>query len=193
MRTWIALIFLALVSNACASKVVRVEPDPPVRVPANERGDFVSDFRVSHYLELAVALQALVPQERANRLQDMARARSYEVFPLCRMLFEAKDGDVFRRPMLGGAEFITGTYADWPLEPITLSDGIPFLVVRGYMIAGLPESPGQYLAYCLAHCQWTQRKYIAATSAEIGQALERLMSANSGLRVHADWLRLQTR
>jgi hypothetical protein len=191
MRLWLTVILFALIGNGCAPNVVTKRDAPVDSFP----GDFVDDFRASRYLELAVALQALPPQERATRLEAMARdpSRSYEVFPLCRMLFEARDGGVFRSPMLGAAEFVAGTYTDWPLEPITLSDGIPFLIVRGYMLAGMPESAEMYVTYCLANCQWTQRKYIAATNAQIKQALERLISANPSLRVNADWLRLQTR
>ena len=188
-----ALILLALIGNVFAPNVVRAAPVAPVRSPLNE-SDFVRDFRVSYYLELAVTLQALAPQERARRLRAMARdsTRMHEVFPLCRMLFEAKRGGVFRRPMIGEAIFAAGTYQDWPLEPIVLSDGLPFLVVRAYALAGKPESAAQYLAYCFASCQWSQRRYTAATSGQVAQALERLMSTNPALRAQADWLRRQT-
>jgi hypothetical protein len=107
------------------------------------------------------------------------------------MLFEARDGGAFRRPMIGAPNFIAGALENWPLEPIALSDGLPFLVVRGYALGGKAESPSQYVAYCLSHCRWSHRKYASATVGQIARALELLISANEALRAQADWLRRQ--
>src|SRR5690349_20222773 len=82
---------------------------------------FLEGYRIRHYLESAVDLQKLEPAQRAERLKALAAdpKRASEVFPLCRMLFEAKPQGEFRRPMIGGASFIDGgDHADWPLEPI---------------------------------------------------------------------------
>jgi len=186
MRTLIALTCLTLVLGVITPGGARALP--------NEH-DFVREFRAAHYLELAVALQALAPHERAARLRALASdpSRSHEVFPLCRMLFEARDGGVFRRPSIGGTVFLAGTYQDWPLEPITLSDRVPFLIVRGYQLGGKAESAARYVAYCLAKCRWSQRKYTAESAARIGDALERLLSSTPLLRTHVEWLREQTR
>lgn len=186
MRTLIALTTLALVASVIT---------PRAAYALAREQDFVREFRASYYLERAVALQALVPEERAARLRTLASdpLRSYEVFPLCRMLFEPRDGGTFRRPSIGGARFLAGTYQDWPLEPITLSDGVPFLIVSGYLVGGKPESAARYVAYCLANCRWSQRKYTAGSATRVGEALERLLSSKPSLRAHADWLRQQIR
>jgi hypothetical protein len=107
------------------------------------------------------------------------------------MLFEAKVDGVFRRPMIGGAAFLTGAYQDWPLEPITLFDGVPILIVRGYILRGKPESAAQYVAYCLANCRWSERRYVLATTAKLRQTIDRFIDSNPALAAHADRLRLQ--
>src|SRR5882724_8067295 len=84
-------------------------------------GDLRS-YRVAPYLEVACALQALPKDGAIAQLQKWADTRNYDqqVIILCRMLFEAKDGSKFRRPMLGGPAFYGDTgMEDWPQEPIT--------------------------------------------------------------------------
>ena len=192
MRTPIAFVFLALMASLLPPADVWASR-PTVARSVRGESDFVRDYRISHYLELAVEFQAMAPRDRANRLRVMAKdpSRSSDVFPLCRMLFEANVGGVFRRPMLGGAAFLTGAYQDWPLEPITLFEGVPILIVQGYILAGKPESAAQYVAYCLANCRWSERRYAVATTARLRQTIDRFIDSNPALRAQADWLRLQ--
>ncbi len=40
---------------------------------------------------------------------------------------------------------------DWPFYPLAESQGAYFVMSQGYEIAGVPESAGGYLDYCLEH------------------------------------------
>jgi hypothetical protein len=155
---------------------------------------FMDGYRISHYLNVAVELQALDPDRRAARLRDLAvdPERASEAYVLCRMLFEAKGGGEFRRPMIGAATFMDyGTYTDWPLEPITIQDGVPILVVTKYSLGGQPESPVKYFRYCQANCKWRDIKYEKFDAARVKKVIEAYIAANPKLEDAGDWIRGQ--
>src|SRR5437763_15487865 len=99
------------------------------------------------------------------------------------MLFDAKKDGTFRRPSIGGANFIdraaydNKAYLDWPLEPITLYEGIPILVTRGYSGGGRPELVDEYLKYCLDNCQWRDTKFAHMELADSQKTLEAYIAA----------------
>src|SRR5262249_1609577 len=155
-RRWLRfrlMTLLVLIACSIANPII-VSADPSeVDVFA-----FIDGFRISYYLTTAVQMQKLPPCKRAEALRKMAADPKHasELFPLCQMLFEAKDRMAIRRPGIGSPAFVgpQGAYSQWPLEPITLRDDVPILIVRGYMLGGEPESPDSYLDYCLANCRW---------------------------------------
>ncbi|HEY7119398.1 MAG TPA: hypothetical protein VH475_22595 [Tepidisphaeraceae bacterium] len=158
---------------------------------------FVEHYRIAHYLRVAAELQRLRPYARAERLRAMSRDPDHgsEVIPLCRMLFEATDTNrpqAFRRPMLGGASFVVAhtDYADWPLEPITLYQGVPILIVRGYNLAGVAEDPGSYVEYCLAECRWRDFRFAPTDLARLREIVNRFI-AERRVPDDADWVRAQ--
>jgi len=107
---------------------------------------------------------------------------------LCRMLFTNRPSSNFRRPKIGGAQFLGATqYADWPLEPIELVDGVPFLVVNSYMLAGYPEPASKYLDYCIAECDWATAHYTAKTPDELRAALHKLLASKKWKRPLKDY------
>jgi hypothetical protein len=119
-------------------------------------------FRCNELLAKASALQSMGRQEALEKLHDMTRVESSNdlVIALCRMLFTPRAGAEFHRPKIGGAQFLGGTdYADWPLEPLEIVSGIPFLIVRGYVVAGEPEPAENYLRYCEQNCDWSAVRY----------------------------------
>jgi hypothetical protein len=98
-------------------------------------------------------------------------------FALCRMLFERRAKGEFRRPMIGAAGFLGDTdYADWPLEPIELVDGVPFLITNGYKVGGEPESPESYLRYCMENCDWSTARFREPSAGDMREALSKLIS-----------------
>ncbi len=140
----------------------------------------IRSFRVAPYLALAVELQALPEKDAVARLQSWADSGKHDepVILLCRMLFQARTGGEFRRPMLGGPGFFGGTkLKDWPLEPITIVDDVPFLIVSSYMLAGHAEEAPSYLKYCLTDTDWTTRRYRALGRTEIASAFDKLLKA----------------
>jgi hypothetical protein len=143
---------------------------------------FYEDFRISHYLQRASDIQALRSEEaRAKRLRTLAGdpAAAGEIFPLCRMLFEERPDGFFRRPELGAAVFVDGdSVGNWPLEPIALYRDVPLLIVRGYALGGEPESPGDYLDYCLQGCRWRALRYAPVDSQTLGDVVERFIRAH---------------
>jgi hypothetical protein len=139
-------------------------------------------YRVDPYIRAAVALQSLDHAAAITRLHDMAQHRHspLSVIILCRMLFRRRRGSdyAFRAPAIGVPAFIRGTEDDWPLWPIEPVEGVPFTVVWGYTIGGLPESDESYLNYCEANCDWTDVKYSLKTIQQKQDALAKLMSSD---------------
>jgi hypothetical protein len=138
------------------------------------------DYKVDPYLLAAQSLQVMGEAKACKLLAALADKQvglEKPTVTLCRMLFKAKRGDAFRRAALGEPNFVAGgTDADdWPLEPITIVDGVPFLVVNGYTIAGKPESSISYLMYCLTECEWNDFKFKPKSRKEKKKALESLL------------------
>ncbi len=109
-------------------------------------------YRIGPYLAVAKGLQQFGQDKAVLKLRDWAKGCQAEdqVIILTRMLFEKKGGGEIRPPMIGGPELLGDTnYADWPAEPIALYEGIPILVTRGYILAGVPERSEDYLNECI--------------------------------------------
>lgn len=138
------------------------------------------DYRVDPYMAAASRLQALGKEKACKRLQALAEQDDFphgRVIVLCRMLFAKKAGSKFRRPEIGAASFLADTdYPDWPLEPIELVDGVPFLVTRGYSLGGHAEPSSVYLKYCMRNCDWSSVTFKPKSAAEKRKALEKLLS-----------------
>lgn len=176
---------------------------PPVAMPeptsrawesltqlAKARFDSVDGYKVDPYLRAAVELQALGKDLGSKTLKSFAEEYGnpykpaanklaidlLDIVPLCRMLFAKRQGGEFRRAQYGGAKFIGGTdYADWPLDPIELVDGIPFNVVTLVVIAGgLPEYLDGYIGYCIDNCDWNNFKFEMKSDTQKQKALDTL-------------------
>jgi hypothetical protein len=173
------------------------EPPTPSAIPAVRSIDtfaFIDGYRISRYLEVAVELQKIEPAARAARLRELARDpdRASEVYPLCRMLFQEKKRHEFRRPEIGAASFVGRTaYHDWPLEPITIYQGVPIVIVRGYKLGGEPEPPESYVEYCLSNCGWSGRRYASADKTRLREIVSQFLAANPKFAADADWIRPQ--
>jgi hypothetical protein len=83
------------------------------------------------------------------------------VIALCRMLFVSKSAEPLRPPRLGEPCFLGDTTEEcWPLQPIHLYQGVPFLVVKGWSVAGLPELATSYLAYSVLSGIWNEHPFM---------------------------------
>ena len=82
------------------------------------------------------------------------------VLAVCRLLFRSNTGEPLRPPGLGEPWFLGDTSSEnWPLEPIHLYNGVPFFIVNGWSVAGMPEQANWYLAYCLSNGIWNEAPY----------------------------------
>ena len=77
------------------------------------------------------------------------------LFLIIRLLFIRKDGNP-RMPRIGlGATMPRepdDLYDNWPLFPLAVRGDIPFFMVNGYILRGLPESPLIHIKYCQKNC-----------------------------------------
>ena len=109
---------------------------------------------------------------------------------LCRMLFTPRQGSDFDGPFLGDPTFLGSSksiafspmdpiFKKWPLEPIELVDGIPFLVVAGYIYQGHcdPRGAEQYVLYWSTNCDWSGTRFTAKTKEQKEAALRKLIAS----------------
>jgi hypothetical protein len=71
---------------------------------------------------------------------------------VCRILFQPKGDQPLRAPCYGGHRlpYLTMPLTRWPLYPVAASGDSFFVLSEGYFLAGFPEDPKRYLAYCRA-------------------------------------------
>ena len=125
-------------------------------------------YKVAPYIKAAAALQGLGREVACEALLRAAptNRESRQIVVLCRMLFTKRATADFRGARIGGAHFLGGTdYADWPLEPIELVDGVPFLITDGYRLDGRAEAAENYVRYCMANCDWSTFRFSDVSAA----------------------------
>lgn len=174
----------------------------PTSTPSDPDLDSVDQFRSAHYVSVATDLQSLPPDERHRRLVELANDRRHSMmfFALCSMLFEPEPGQELRRAMLGQPVFVGGGQATsaeddrrWPLEPITIRDQLPILVVYGYN-GGPSEPPLEYLAYCNANGVWRSKAFPKLTFVQRSAILQEFVKTIPKLSEHRrNWLLAQAR
>ncbi len=138
-------------------------------------------YKVLPYITAAIQLQNMGEQSAISILRDCSRLEENhsKVIILCRMLFDADAEGEFRRPLIGGAVFPgNSSYSDWQEEPIELVQNIPFLIVRGYFLVGLPEQAVDYLEYCVQNCIWKEENYRIPSETGLLAAVEELLNSN---------------
>jgi hypothetical protein len=137
-------------------------------------------YRIDRLLSIAVQIQALSPEARQRKLEQIAGkgAIDQDCYHLCRLLFVPKGTALFRAPRLGIPQYINESHAKaWPDDPFAIVDGIPFQIVTGYTLAGRPESPIAYLTYCIDSCKWNPYIYQIPDLAQKQAALQKLIDA----------------
>ena len=135
-------------------------------------------FKITSYIHAAAALQDRGRDSACQVLLQAAETNreSRQIFVLCRMLFTARGTNEFRRPSLGAAHFFGDTdYADWPLEPIELVDGMPFAIAEGYSGGGASLTTAVYVRDCMTNCDWSTIRFREPTDKQKGEALAKLL------------------
>ncbi len=91
-----------------------------------------------------------------NELRFKYDLDEQRIFLILRLLFVPKDATTSKMPhmIIGspGPPFDKSFLYEWPLFPLVLVNGIPFLMIEGYMLAGVAESPLVHLEYCNKEC-----------------------------------------
>lgn len=147
--------------------------------PTNYAPDKV--IRAANYLiELGeeTAYELLVIEaKRKNRF-----SRSDErISILSTLLWRNGASPPLRRIMFGGLISVPERSMkdeDWPMLPICLSEGVPFLLGSGYVSAGKgPESGVDYLSYCKNNGKFRQQPYPIPTRREAERAVTSLFAS----------------
>jgi len=139
------------------------------------------EYKVGPYMTAAARLQEMGRESACQTLLPLAQTNreSRQIIVLCRMLFCKRGTSEFRRPQIGGARFLGDTdYPDWPLEPIELVDGVPFLITHGYNLSGVPEASDAYLQYCMTNCDWSTIRFREPTAQQKRDALTKLVASS---------------
>lgn len=180
MKAAIAVAGLVGVALTPGFSFGQAPADPTENLIRNLRRTEWDAYKVDPYIAVAVRLQTAGKEKAVETLRKAAEDGwpDYHVIILCRMLFTAKPKGEFRRPAIGGPCTLGGTNSkDWPLEPIELVDGVPFLVVTGYIVGGFPEPARDYLRHCIDTCTWNTEIFKPKTAAEKRTALAKLFAS----------------
>jgi hypothetical protein len=145
--------------------------------------DLPVQYRIDPYLAAVQSFQTMGKEKALVKLQEFA-AKDKATYCtgtqiLCRMLFKAKEGSSFRSARLGsGRKIGSTTLADWPLEPITIVDGVPFKVTVGFAksVSRPLERASDYVDYCIEECDWNTYKFTPKSIKEKRDALDKLLS-----------------
>ena len=136
-------------------------------------------YTAAPYISAAIELQNMGRDQAITVLKECCENEENQnrVIILCRMLFE-REGEM-RRPLIGAAAFPGNTTcADWPAEPIGIIGNIPFLIVLGYSLGGLPESAEDYLEYCELQCTWRNEMYTMPSDAHLMESFDELLNSD---------------
>jgi hypothetical protein len=186
-------MLLALLDSPCLTFAQEIAiKGLPAQLPLPDSGK--KGYRVDPYITAAGKLKAVGKDEAVKLLRAAAVKDSVSppdpVIHLCRMLFTPKKGGEFRRPGLDLPECLGGSNGKaWALEPIEIVDGVPFLIVSGYTLGGVPEPTVDYVDYCSKKCEWGSSEYRAKSDAEKKAALEKLLSSKKWKRPLEEWER----
>lgn len=193
------MIFLTGTALAQTKPVIGQEEERKILSPLIERFDILKkekgfpkilkacpdfqyeQYQIWSYLKTAIYLQDLGEKDAIRILKENAvdDENLHLIVVLCRMLFDPMEGEVCRRPRIGGSVFLGGTdYEDWPREPIELIDGIPFLITQGYILGGEPEPALWYVRYCEENCVWREEKYTMPSLEQAQASLNKLLGSD---------------
>jgi len=176
------LTLIALVVLASATRLAAKTPDLPL--PLNP-----TCFDLARVANKFIALGeegAVKELERLCETTKESKDPLYEyevaqqVSTICRIIFKPKEGTPMRGPYLGGAMNLpheSMDLKDWPLFPLAESDGVYFMLVSGYILAGMAETGREYLDYCRSAGTFRTTPVIIPTEKIAQHALDNLLSS----------------
>lgn len=137
-------------------------------------------YRATPYIEMAVQLQKMGRDEACKWLLKEMNSKphtnggwsveySHQMAVLGRMLF-TNVGPA----RLGVPAYLPGE--PWKTEPIEVVDGVPFAIVSGHTLGGLPDSGKNYLNYCMTYGGWNSFQFEIKTDKQKREALGNLLA-----------------
>jgi len=149
-------------------------------------------FKVAPYVRAAALLQDMGKEKACEQLARLAKMddEDGQAAILCRLLFSRKENKEFRAPLFGDPIYMGGTSdVDWSLSPNEIVDDVPFFIVSGYNLGGLPEPSLVYLNYCREHCEWSKTRFGNVNRKTIEKALRKLLDSKKWRRPLTDYER----
>jgi hypothetical protein len=132
------------------------------------------------------ALTTLANTKAGSGLDEMDRD-SYIAW-LCLLIYDPKEGEGLPTPGFGGPDFPNTGFVSkpkwtvfnsskWPRFPLTMKRQVPFLLVQGYELAGLPEPISLYLEDCRKNEVFRTDQYTVPTYTLANEALKELLTS----------------
>lgn len=177
----ILLIFLLIMSMSGCRQQVQLASQ--IRISDLQGFHYYNEhYKVDPYLKAAMDLQALGKENAIRQLLDWGHDEPDvyydQIVILCRMLFITRGESHFPEPSLDTTKFIGGTSEiDWPLYPITMIDGVPFVVMGNYALNGQRLPAYSYVMNCFHFCDWNPYQYKSKTTEQKQAALKKLLAS----------------
>jgi hypothetical protein len=134
---------------------------------------------VNHYVALGeeaaiAALEGLATDRRTDF--DRGHDINERIGWVSRILFLPKAAEPLRAPRCGGLglPWRTMPLERWPLYPVAASGGCYFVLSEGYMLAGVAETPMNYLRFCRENGTFRKQPVPIPTRAEALKAVAAL-------------------
>jgi hypothetical protein len=138
----------------------------------------------NHYIDLGeagaiIALKALDERREANIDREL-EPTDERIGWICRIIFQGKEGKPLRQPGFGRLSLphLTMPLERWPLYPVVESDGVFFVMSRGYWIFGRPEQASAYIDYCSTEGEFRKTKVGVPTHDEAVNAFNTLKGSD---------------
>lgn len=130
----------------CASDSMN-ETEILIRNAPEVRGDL---YKCKDMVRVVNHLRSLGKHGAIKALQEHLRQHKLDirVHLICRCLFDCKK--CWNPPAIGGTspEVSRDAMKSFPSFPLAISGRVPFLLVQGYKLGGLPEDPAKCLRLC---------------------------------------------
>jgi hypothetical protein len=194
------LLFSPLTVSAQKPDITNLKLLPSVSNLPHFRDVILTNYNATPYIQTAQELQNFGREKAEKILISLTATSNFkndQAYILCRMLYSKPTSSEFREPWIGHINCMGGTSEkDWPLNPIEVIDGVPFMIVAEYReFYGGMESPAQYVEYCRTNCIWNESRYTAKIKEERMIALQKFIKSPKWKRpLNADeieWLTLQ--
>jgi beta-lactamase regulating signal transducer with metallopeptidase domain len=148
------------------------------------------DYSPGRAVRAANAIIAMGEKKAYEFLKSQARIRSgrftaERIAVLCTLLYRTTAIKPLRAPRFGGPNipYRSMSSTDWPTLPLTLSRGVPFLMVSGYSLAGHAEPAAAYLEYCKKNGRFKMVPYKAPTEGDAEKAMAELFASPRWKRI----------